>query len=498
MKILIDSIPHMIFVKNAKDLRFVMFNRAGEDLLGYRHEELIGKNDYDFFPRAEADFFTSKDRVVLEQKKVLDIPEEIIQTRSGPRILHTKKIPIYDSDGAATYLLGISEDITERKKAEAALSTMQKLESLGTLAAGIAHDFNNILTVILGNLSLLRSELKSAQEAGSESLELIEDAEKGCRTGEGLARQLLTFAQGGSPDAKAIDLRPLLEQEARFAARGSNVRCMFDLGSTPLPAKVDENQITQVIHNLVINAAQAMPRGGEVAIQAALITLLENEITGMAAGRCIRLTVSDQGPGIPAEILPRIFEPFYSTKAEGRGLGLSIIFSIMRKHGGHITAESRAQKGAAFTLYLPASDEMTIAPERAPRASPGNGKILIMDDEPLIAKTLKRILESMGYRAESVGDGQAALEAYRNALEAGEPFNVVIMDLTIPGGMGGREAMAKLKALYPDAKALVSSGYSADPVMSEWAAHGFSGALSKPYQVEQVSQALRDILDSPG
>jgi len=493
----VENVPDMIFVKDAQDLRFVRFNKAGEQLLGYRRESLLGKNDYDLFPRQEAAFFIKTDQEVLANKRPHDIPEEKILTAGkGERILHTKKITILDESGKPKYLLGISEDITERKQAEAALANLHKLESLGTLAGGIAHDFNNIISSIMGNLSMLQSDMKS----GGESLELVEEAQQACETAKGLAQQLLTFAKGGSPVVKVMDLRPLLARAAGFATRGSKTRCVFELDENPLPVNVDKEQVAQVIQNLVLNAMQAMPEGKTIAIRAAPVTLGEGEHPPLAAGRYVQVEVEDQGTGIPQEHLPRVFDPYFSTKTKGRGLGLAMCYSIMSKHGGHISAASKPRSGAILTLLFPAVAAEDIRPEpERPALIAGQGAILVMEDEALVAKTLKRMLARLGYRPESVENGQDALDAYRQAQEAGQPYAAVIMDLTIPGGMGGEEAMGKLLALDPKAKAIVSSGYSNDPIMAEYAAHGFSGVLGKPYRIEDVSAALRRVIGSdPG
>jgi PAS domain S-box-containing protein len=382
-------------------------------------------------------------------------------------------------------------DLTVHKKNELALANVQKLESLGVLAGGIAHDFNNVLTAILGNLSLLQSEIKP----GGEAQEILTEAQKACATAKGLSNQLLTFSKAESLSISVVDLRPVLTEAAVFAARGTNVRCVFELGESPLAAAVDKEQISRVVQNLIINAAQAMQKGGDIALRASPVTLGANERPGFPAGLYIRLTVEDQGPGIPSEHLTRIFDPYFSTKAVGRGLGLAMCYSIMAKHGGCISADSKPGSGAVFTLHFPAASNADITAEKkkAPITT-GSGKVLIMEDDPPLAKVLKRILERLGYGSDIVSDGQAALDAYRREMTAGKPYDAVIMDLTIAGGMGGEETIGKLKALDPEAKAIVSSGYANNPIISDYAASGFSAALCKPYNMEQVSEALRRAL----
>jgi signal transduction histidine kinase/ActR/RegA family two-component response regulator len=429
-------------------------------------------------------------RVQHETGRAAPIMEQEYLRLDGSRLpVETTAVPIryQDQDAHMVFV----RDITEHQQAQAAIANTQKLESLGILAGGIAHDFNNILTAILGNLSLLQSEIKASGNA----LELFQEAQTACATAKGLSHQLLTFAKGGHPIVKVMDLRPLLKQTASFSTRGSNARCVLELGDSLLAVNIDKEQIAQVIQNLMINAVQAMPEGGTITLRARLVALGANERSPLAAGRYVQVTVQDQGTGIPPLHITKIFDPYFSTKSAGRGLGLAMCYSVMAKHGGHICAESRPGAGATFILHFPAADAAAVAPEPGlPALTPGHGRILIMDDEPSVSKALARMLAHLGYQAESVEDGQAALDAYRRAMATGKPYAAVIMDLTIPGGMGGKDTMRKLSALDPQARAIVSSGYSNDPIMSEYASHGFSGVLTKPYSMEEVSAALHRVI----
>lgn len=376
----------------------------------------------------------------------------------------------------------------ERTKAEAALSKMKNIESLGTLAGGIAHDFNNILTVVLGNIALLKTEVRPGGDGGA----FIAEAEEACKTASGLANQLLTFAKGGDPILGVVDLRPLIAQTAAFSTRGLNARCIVELGDAPLHARADRDQIFRVIQNLIINAAQAMSEGGEIVVRAAPVSLAVNEVPPLRAGRYIRVTVKDQGAGIAPENLARVFDPYFSTKASGRGLGLAVCYSIMAKHGGAIGVESSPGSGALFTLHLPVGSGAALqAKTDRPAPQAGAGKVLVMDDEAAVARILARLLGNIGFESDSVADGAAVLDAYAAATKTGRPYDAVILDLEVAGGMGGKEAIGRLLALYPDAKVVVSSGYSSDPVVSDYAAHGFRAKLSKPYRIEEVAEALR-------
>lgn len=385
----------------------------------------------------------------------------------------------HDSDGTPTRLVVLT-DISEARAAAAGLATAEKLESLGVMAGGIAHDLNNILTALLGNLSLLHGEVKAAGDGG----EILKEAETACRAAAALANQLLTFSKGGMPVMEVIDLKDVVAQAAGFAARSMNVRCVFESGPGPLKANADKAQVALVVHNLLVNAAQAMPDGGEVAVRGAT-----------AADGSVELAVSDRGEGIPPERLPHVFEPYASSRSQGRGLGLAVCQAVMTKHGGKIGVRSAPGEGAVFTLTFPPAPQAAVGgrPPPSPRA-PGTGRILIMDDEAPIAKLLTRMLQLQGFQAETVSDGRAAVDAYRRAQEGGRPYDAVILDLTIPGGMGGLEALGELQKLDPDVTAVVSSGYCDDPVMSDFAARGFRGVLQKPYDAADLAKVLSRVL----
>ena len=489
---LIDTAQAIVLVLDTEG-RIVRFNLYMEEISGYRLDEVQGK---DWF----STFLPSRDHEKI--RRIFKAAVSNIRTRGNINPILTRdgieiEIEWYDktlkdAEGRVVGLLAIGQDVTERMRAEEALRNKQKLESLGTLAGGIAHDFNNILTGIVGNLSLLKSELKS----GDEELELIQEAEGACQTAKGLARQLLTFASGGVPVVQTRDLAPIVRRAADFATRGSNVKCVFRTEDRPFFAEVDKDQISQVIQNLVINSKQAMPTGGNITVDVSAVELAANEVPPLAAGRYVRVAVRDEGLGIPEDALLKVFDPFFSSKGQGRGLGLAVCHSIVVKHGGHVGVESRPGAGTTFTIQLPAVEEAPLVRKTGAALSnvSGGGWILVMDDDESVARVLKRMLKKLGYEVVTVPDGAWALEEYRKAKESGRPFDVVIMDLTIPGGMGGKEAGKQLKELDPRARAIVSSGYSNDPVMSEYEAHGFCGVLSKPYRLEDVSMLLARVL----
>jgi PAS domain S-box-containing protein len=367
-----------------------------------------------------------------------------------------------------------------------------KLESIGTLAGGIAHDFNNLLTGIMGNIGLAKTYLKPADRTH----EMLDEAEKAAVRAKDLTQQLLTFARGGRPVKKRVNIGKLIKESATFALRGSNVRLELDLPDNLWPVEVDEGQISQVIHNLVINADEAMPAGGMLDIKASNFTVKKGDITTLAPGKYVRIDVRDTGVGISEEHLQRIFEPYFTTKQKGSGLGLATVYSIARNHGGYVHAKSAFKEGTTFHIYLPATEKTTRAAgkQSASGRSRAGGRILVMDDDEVIRKMLKQLLNMAGYKAELTVDGAEALKMYAQGREAGKPFNAVIMDLTIPGGMGGKEAIKKLLEIDPEARVIVSSGYATDPIMSEYKKYGFSAVITKPYSVKQLEETLREIL----
>jgi PAS domain S-box-containing protein len=366
-----------------------------------------------------------------------------------------------------------------------------KLESISTLAGGIAHDFNNLLTGIMGNIGLAKTYIKPADQA----FETLDEAEKAAVRARGLTQLLLTFARGGKPVKKIVDIAELIKESATFALRGSDVRLELSLPDDLWPVEVDEGQMNQVINNVVINADEAMPAGGILKIGAENSILKEVSALPLPKGKYIRIDIKDTGVGISKDHLDRIFEPYFTTKKKGSGLGLSTVYSIIKNHGGYIVAESAQNKGSAFHIYLPASKKPARAKkEPAPRnAVPAGGKILVMDDEEIIRKMLNNMLSLAGYKAELTSDGAEALEKYAEALESGEPFDAVIMDLTIPGGMGGKEAVKKLLKIDPGARVIVSSGYATDAIMSEYKKYGFCAVIAKPYSVKQLEETLRSL-----
>ncbi|HVU25112.1 MAG TPA: ATP-binding protein [Opitutus sp.] len=389
----------------------------------------------------------------------------------------------------------IREQFENEKAArvEAALARTSKLESLGVLAGGIAHDFNNLLTVITGNLSLAKLEERLSEEAKG----CLMEGERAALRARDLTQQLLTFAKGGDPVRAATRLQDVVQEAVRFALHGSKVRSEFEIAPDLWAADVDRGQIGRVAHNIIINANQAMPQGGVIRIA------LRNEAVGegragLAPGRYVRLTFADSGAGISAENLARIFEPYFTTKKQGSGLGLATVYSIVKKHQGHVEAASVPGRGTTFDVWLPATTGESVVEqrERAPGATQPlkPGRALVMDDEAPIRLLASAVLRRMGFAVTAVEDGDRALIAYAAAREEGRPFDVVVLDLTVAGAMGGAEAMDKIRELDPDVRAVVSSGYSSDPIMANYRAHGFRGRAPKPYTAEEFSRVVSAVM----
>ena len=399
--------------------------------------------------------------------------------------VRTLVTPVKSPDGKISGYVGTMEEISELRQARQDFLKNQKIEALGVLAGGLAHDFNNILTIILGNVSLARLQLHDPEKVTKQ----LEKAENATARAKDLAQQLLTFARGGEPVKKIVEVAGLLKEAAGFALHGSNVRGEFDLADDLWPVEADEGQLSQVIQNLVLNAVQAMPEGGSVTISA------ENVISPQEEKRFVKISVADTGSGISENHLQRIFDPYFTTKQQGSGLGLATCHSIIRKHGGKIRATSTLGKGSTFHISLPASEQERVSePSSRKAVSHGSGRILVMDDEEDIRELTRAILEELGYTVETAENGTEAVDLYRQRKDEGTPFAAVILDLTIPGGDGGKDANEKLLKIDPDIKTIVSSGYSTDPVMANYRDYGFSSVLVKPYRSQEISKVLQELL----
>ncbi len=416
------------------------------------------------------------------------------RTQSADAWIGVRTAALFGADRSVIGGIAFVEDLSARRRIEEERMRTQKLESLGLLAGGLAHDFNNILTAVLGNISIART----AAPTGSELREPLQDAERAALRARDLTQQLLTFAKGGAPIKKLHNIAALVREAASFTVRGSASRCVYELAPDTWNAEVDAGQITQVIQNLILNADQAMPAGGTITLQTANRQLAPGEVGDLPAGPYVEIKVRDTGVGIPHHLRNRIFDPYFTTKKKGSGLGLTMCFSIMQKHGGYIGLDSIQGAGSTFILLLPASSA-TPAPERAPVADPphlleGEERILIMDDERAILALARRTLTRHGYTVLTAEHGEQAIRIFDEERAAGRKLDLVILDITVPGGMGGRETLRRLRERDPNLIALVSSGYAQDDALAQFREAGFSGMVPKPYRIEELLTAIRSAL----
>jgi len=385
---------------------------------------------------------------------------------------------------------GIEIDITEQKRMEEERMVMSKLESTGILAGGIAHDFNNLLSVIIGNIDQLEAFDQNREEMANS----LKEVKKAALEARGLTKQFITFSQGGDPIKKPTSLTHLLQEQVPFTLRGSAIKWEMSLSPDLWVAEVDEIQMGQVIRNIVLNAREAMPEGGRVSVSAQNVELNEPTYPSLPPGPYIKMRFTDQGEGIPEDILPKIFDPYFSTKQRGNqkgmGLGLTICRSIIQKHGGTISLDSQWGRGTTLDIYLPALPEAASIITTAKEVLPGRPRILVMDDEEMVRTMAGTILDRLGYQVELVENGQKAIEVFQTAKEHGQPFGAVLLDLTVRGGLGGKEAIKELLKIDPQVKSIVSSGYDEDPVMQQYEQYGFRAALTKPYLISDLKEVL--------
>ena len=464
-------------------------------ITGYSYDELVGGTTEKIYESKEIyEAHGKRNYPTLHRDGFYQGQSEIVRKDGKTVFCYWRGKVISDEEGLSGVVWTL-EDISMRLKMENELLKVKKLESIGVLAGGIAHDFNNLLLAILGNISLAVNLTKGNDKVQN----LLSTAEKASLRAKDLTVKLLTFASGGEPVKVTESLPELLKESASFVLSGSNVRCVYDFTDDLWSVKMDRGQISQVIQNLVLNADQSMADGGTVTISCSNIDN-ENSIPGLKAGRYVRVRVKDDGAGISKVNLEKIFDPYFSTKQKdsnkGSGLGLSIVHSIIAKHNGIITVDSRLGEWTMFTIFLPATlEEVEVQVVSEENVTRGKGRVLIMDDEEVICKVASDMLQHLGYETEKAYDGQEAIEVYGKNLKLGKRFDAVIMDLTIPGGMGGEEAIKHLTAMDPTVKAIVSSGYAKGVILDNYQEYGFCNNVSKPYQLFELSKVLQEIID---
>jgi len=463
--------------------RFTYVNPQAERLFGRARKELLGGELWQKFPELRNTPFEENYRQVMANQTPVEF--EACEPNGTPRWF---EVHAYPSGGGVSAFF---RDVTERKRAEDDRLTKGKIESLGTLAGGIAHDLNNILTVISGNIGLAQLEAASEEK---NLLACLAKASQGAQEAAHMSSQLLTFSKGGSPVKKVVRMSELLAKSAHFSLHGSNLRAEMDIPPDLWTTEVDFAQIEQVINALMINAREATPAGGAVDISARNVELEKKPGALLPGGRYVKVAIADHGDGVPSDIATKIFDPYFTTKPLSSGLGLSISFSIVKKHGGMLHLEQSSASGAVFSFYLPATRA-----EPAVIKSMGNGpgmasplqRILVMDDEEGIRELTSQLLNTLGYEVTAVTDGVEAINTYERAMRRGENFQAVILDATIRGGMGGLATIARLRNIDPSVVAIICSGYSDEAALAEFLQYGFRGALPKPFTRRDLADALQ-------
>ncbi len=496
MKITLASMSSAVIVTD-KEFHVELMNPVAESLTGWAQEEAIGKPLALIYKSINPETRKPNPLPGHPESSVNSPAEknlsEILIGRDGEE--HTvlcNSSPIMWEDSGVLGIVVVFRDITERLKMEQELQKTQRLESLGALAGGIAHDFNNQMTGITGNISLVKAMMENSPKATA----LLNEAEKATNTCRALARQLLTFASGGAPLIESVSLEELIEDSVSFNLRGKPVKGEIEIADGLWNGLVDPGQFRQVMSNLLINAVQAMPDGGTIRVCAENFEI-KNATGELAPGKFVRIRVSDTGSGISSDLKSKIFDPFFTTKEEGSGLGLSTVHSIVKRHGGELSVESSPGKGSTFSILLPASEETESKQVEVQEENPVRPlNILLMDDEEIIRDVALEIFRFLGHSITLTSDGEEALRVYKESMEKGPPFDLVLLDITIPGGMGGKETIARLLELDPEVKAAVTSGYAHDPIIANFSEYGFCGRLEKPFKIEDIEKLLHTLFGS--
>jgi two-component system, cell cycle sensor histidine kinase and response regulator CckA len=491
----VENATEAIFIAQDNEIKFA--NQRTAQIMGYTQKEILSTPFVQFVYPDDRKMVNDLYIKHIKGFEGADSNDFRVVCKSGEiKWAQVNVISIEWEGRRAT--LNFGSDITERKQLERERQRIDKLESVGTLAGGIAHDFNNILTGILGNISLA---IMKAQAHNNDINEILKEAEKASLRAKDLTQQLLTFARGGAPVKKLMSVSQLISETVSFALRGSNVDCQFSIPDDLWQVEIDEGQIGQVISNLVLNARQSMPTGGMIQVKAENVKIRADQHTEqdiqLQPGEYIKIAVTDHGIGIPPQYIDKIFDPYFTTKQTGSGLGLATCYSIVHNHNGHIGVASEVGAGSTFYIYLPSSEVKVKTPEFDVTLDLPfeKGRVLIMDDEKVVTDIASRMLKYMGY-ADIVcaADGDEAIKLYRESMEAGVPFSVVILDLTIPGGKGGTETIKELLETDPEVNAIVSSGYSDNMTMARYSEFGFKAVVSKPYTIEELGKTLRQVM----
>ncbi|HQO92218.1 MAG TPA: PAS domain S-box protein [bacterium] len=488
---LADMLPEVVFETDVS-MVVTYVNRKGIELFGYPD---------DYYPQNLKciDLITPEERetgaqnIISKMKGDHNTPSEYTGVKKDgttfPILLHS--VP-YFKDGKPAGIRGIVVDMSQIKKAERDLANARKLESLGLLAGGIAHDFNNLITGLFGSVDIARKEIKNGNI--EETVEVLERSLPAFERAKDLTNQLVTFAKGGEPKKRKGDLVKIVTDTVRFALTGSEIVPEFHSGKQIYTAEFDPFQIGQVIENIIINAKHAMADKGNVEIWIDIVSMDDKSTELLAPGEYVRISIKDSGTGIPAEHRNNIFDPFFTTKKEGTGLGLATSWSIIKRHGGTIDFDSEKGRGTVFRIYIPSAECELESESSSKESFSGRGRILIMDDEFIIREVAGKMLKDAGFTVDKAVNGEEAVEMYKAAFNKGIPYDVIILDLTIPGGMGGNKALQKIKEFHKDVAAICSSGYSEDDIISNPQKYGFAASLPKPYLRETFLEVIRKVM----
>ncbi len=502
---IIEFLPDATFVLD-QNKTVIAWNRAIETMTGVCKQEIIGKKDQEYSVT-----FYGKKRPMLIDYIWSDQPLEdnyysVIRENENiyartlvdflpigkQRIIEIKASPLKNNNGNIIGAIECMRDITRQQEIEEESLKIQKIESIGVLAGGLAHDFNNLLAGILANIQLIKMKL----EKGKDIFKPLSTVEDIIKQAANLTQQLLTFSKGGSPVKKATCLNELIRESVKFVLRGSRCKCQYTIAKNLWMIDADSGQISQVISNIVINADQAMPSGGIIKIEARNYMIDKENLLPLNPGKYVKISITDTGMGIPPEHLSKIFDPYFTTKNSGNGLGLATSALIISRHNGYIDVRSEPGIETVFFIYLPAIDiKSSLKNKNAAVINEGIGRILLMDDEEMIRNAAGELLSEIGYEVACAREGEEAIDLYTAAKNGGRAFDLIIMDLTIPGGLGGKETIKRLREIDPQIKAIVTSGYSNDLALSNFAEYGFSGVVSKPYKIEELNSVLKKVLD---